>query len=61
MDKILKLTTEEAEILTTQLACQCDRLDETIKNRAAKGLDFDDTYELKKTLKSIMDRLYKLY
>lgn len=61
MNKILELTAEEAEMLTTQLACNCDRLDEYIKNRAAKGLDFDETYELKKKIKSIMERLYKLY
>ena len=61
MNKSLELTAEEAEILATQLACRCDQLDVYIREKAAKGGNFDDTYELKKKLQNIMERLYKLY
>lgn len=58
--KVLELSKEEVELLAYQLAARIDVLDEYIKEKVSLGLDFDGTYELKKKLKSIQNRLYEI-
>lgn len=56
--KTLKLTKEEKNILTTQLAYRCVELDKIIKEKAKEDENFNNQYELKKTLETILNKLY---
>ena len=60
MNKVIEFTSEEIEILTGQLAYRCDELDKYIQEKAARGHNFDGTYELKKKIMIIMEKLYKV-
>lgn len=61
MAKMLELSSEEIEMLALQLSARCDELDKYIQEKAKNGQNFDSTYELKKSLLSIRDRLYKIW
>lgn len=60
MSKMLELSNKEIEILTPQISARCDELDKYIQERAKRGQNFDGAYELKKSLTTIRDKLYKL-
>ena len=60
MNKMLELSNEEIEMLTLQISARCDELDKYIQEKAKRGQNFDGTYELKKNLLAIRDRLYRL-
>ena len=61
MSRVIEFTGEEVDILTGQLSYRCDELDKYIKEKAAREQDFDDTYELKKKIMAIMEKLYRSY